>query len=292
VQVSDGNSLERCVVMGSSFPSWLPFLEEMGYRAVLVFLDDDTNLKLVEACVRDDCMIIVGPNWSVFTARLPRFRNALTGFVDGRVNGTLAAIALSMNVSRLVCTKGLRRNLMGWNSTSATIKHNNVGGVTTEATTLVCLQAGGLAPGTLVLEGRIQRDASTVLSIMPYSKVFKAAPKELVIIPLEVRTMGESTSPMHTIYHGGGLLPSPLDKRVRVCTPGLYCPKGKWVVRQLTLEEVLLSKDYSTSVAATFARIGVSNGLLRMLIPGKCLTIIKDLWGVNGGVYYLFTNHL
>jgi hypothetical protein len=46
--------------MGASFPSWLPFLEEMGYRAILVFLDDDANLKLVEACVRDDCMIIVG----------------------------------------------------------------------------------------------------------------------------------------------------------------------------------------------------------------------------------------
>ena len=45
----------------------------------------------------------------------------------------------------------------------------------------------------------------------------------------------------------------------------------------------MLSKDYSTTTAATFERVGVSNGLLRSLIPGKCLTIIKDLWGVNGG---------
>ena len=186
VQVTDGKNLERCMVMGASFPSWLPFLEEMGHHTVLVFLDDDANLKLVEACVRDDCMIVVGRNWSVFTARLPRFGRALTGFIDGRANGTLAAIALSMNVSRLICTKGLRRNLLGWNSTSAVIQHNRVGGVTTEAITLVCLQAGGLAPRTQVLEGRVQRDASTVLSIMPYTKVFMTVPKELVVIPLVV----------------------------------------------------------------------------------------------------------
>jgi hypothetical protein len=78
--------LEQCVVMGASFSSWLPFLEEMGHHTVLTFLDDDANLKLVEACVRDDCMIIVGRNWSLFTAKLPRFCTALTGFVDGCAN--------------------------------------------------------------------------------------------------------------------------------------------------------------------------------------------------------------
>jgi hypothetical protein len=36
-------------------------------------------------------------------------------------------------------------------------------------------------------------------------------------------------------------------------------------------------------MASIFARVGVSNNLLRTLIPGKCLTIIKDLWGVYGG---------
>ena len=284
VQVADGDGLEQCIVMGASFPSWLPFLEEMGYGSVLVFLDNDSNLKLAEACVRDDCMILVGENWSVFSARLPRFSVSLTGFVDGRLNGTLSEIALSMNVTRMVCTKGLRRNLMGWNATTAHVQHESLGGVTTDATTLVCLQAGGLSPMTQALEGHVQRDASTVLSIMPYSKVFRTAPADQVIIPLQLQTMEATSNPKHVIYHGGGLLPSSLDKRVRVCTPGLYCPKGKWVVCQLTLEEVLLSKDYSTKTASIFARIGVTNGLLRALIPGKCLTIIKDLWGVYGGV--------
>jgi hypothetical protein len=93
IQVTDGNTLKH--------------------------LDDDANLKLVEACVRDDCMIIVGQDWAVFTARLLHFSKALMGFVDGRISGFLAKIALSMNVSHLVCTKGLRQHLVGWNSASA-----------------------------------------------------------------------------------------------------------------------------------------------------------------------------
>jgi hypothetical protein len=48
------------VVFGDTFPCWLPVLEELGLRAVMVMLKDDAMLDAVEAILDDACVVVVG----------------------------------------------------------------------------------------------------------------------------------------------------------------------------------------------------------------------------------------
>jgi hypothetical protein len=50
-------------------------------------------------------------------------------------------------------------------------------------------------------------------------------------------------SDSHLEYHGGGLLPAPLDKSVQVTTPTLFAKPGFWGLGGLSNVRILMSKD-------------------------------------------------
>jgi hypothetical protein len=50
-------------------------------------------------------------------------------------------------------------------------------------------------------------------------------------------------------YHGGGLLPAIIDRHTEVLTPGIFAPKNSWALRCLTVEEVLVAKDFNKVLA-------------------------------------------
>jgi hypothetical protein len=54
------------VVVGSSFPSWLPVFYELGFEAVLVLLRLSEHLARVESFVGDKCVIWCGADWGAF----------------------------------------------------------------------------------------------------------------------------------------------------------------------------------------------------------------------------------
>jgi hypothetical protein len=66
VKVCRDWKLKPCVVVGSSFPSWLPVLCELGFEAVLVLLRLSEHLARVESFVGDKCVIWCGADWGAF----------------------------------------------------------------------------------------------------------------------------------------------------------------------------------------------------------------------------------
>jgi hypothetical protein len=60
VRLRESNGGKACVVFGDTFPCWLPVLEELGLRAVMVMLKDDAMLDAVEAILDDACVVVVG----------------------------------------------------------------------------------------------------------------------------------------------------------------------------------------------------------------------------------------
>jgi hypothetical protein len=44
-------------------------------------------------------------------------------------------------------------------------------------------------------------------------------------------------------FHGGGLLPENCNRGTVMLTQGMFAPKGKWVMHNLTVKEVLIAKD-------------------------------------------------
>ena len=118
-----------------------------------------------------------------------------------------------------------------------------------------------------VAEG-VPRDASTVLSMMAHVKHYRPSPVSLAVEPLQAKNVGTHELP---VYHGGGLLPASVHKGVRVLTPGIFAPKGQWGIQLLTVEEILLAKDFSDQSIQYFERHVLDGAFLRNLLPGKSL---------------------
>ena len=270
VKLRGDGALKPCVVFGGEFSSWLPVLRELGYRAVLVILRNDRLLEAVEDLVEDKCAVWCGPDWSVFRAAMPFFGHdrKMMGFVDGRMTGELRTMAEGMGIHTMFGTKGIRRAFPGWTLETQRVEHAKVGGVTTGYATVTALTriTNGLRPGPLPFV--VERDASTVLSVKPFVKTFRAVPASIPADDLRCLNLG---SPGHPHYHGGGLLPGVLDRGVWVLAPGLFVPKGQWGLRHLTSEEILVAKDFSPGTVAKFAPESLTNTFLADLVPGKCL---------------------
>jgi hypothetical protein len=73
VKVRSDGKLKPCVVVGSSFPSWLPVLHELGFEAVLVLLRSSDHLARVESFVGDKCVIWCGADLGAFGQTVPIF---------------------------------------------------------------------------------------------------------------------------------------------------------------------------------------------------------------------------
>jgi hypothetical protein len=123
---------KACVVFGDTLPCWLPVLPELGLGAVMVLLRSDKMLGAVEAIVDDECIIVVGPDWSVFGTRVPNFNTQeVVGLVDGRITTEVASLATAMSLHAVTTTASARRNLPGWTSKKVLVDHARVGGITT-----------------------------------------------------------------------------------------------------------------------------------------------------------------
>jgi hypothetical protein len=85
------------------------------------------------------------------------------------------------------------------------------------------------------------------------------------------------------VFHGKGLLPERCDKRTVVLAPGLFAPKGTWAQRNLTIEEVLIAKDWGLVAIKLLGSIVLANSFLQELLPGKCLVALATKWGCNNG---------
>jgi hypothetical protein len=246
-------------------------LRELGYRAVLVLLREDKQLKAVKDFVDDQCVVWSGADWSVFSQAMPFFgvTQNMRGFVDGRITGELRSMAEGMGFQTLIGTKGLRHTFPGWTLATQRVEHSLVGGVPTHTATLTALtcRAGTLCRSTLpyVLVGR---DAGTVLSIQPFVSTFRAIPGALGGDSLRSVNLGMAS---HPYYHGGGLLPGVLDKRLQVLAPVLCAPKGLWGLRHLTSSEILVAKDFSPGAVDKLWSDSITNDFLQDLVPGKCL---------------------
>ena len=87
----------------------------------------------------------------------------------------------------------------------------------------------------------------------------------------------------HPVAHGGGLLPFPLSRQTRVCSPGIGGKLGFWSIRHLALTEVLAASDLSTSQMEVCERFpALTEALLRQLLPVKCLS--AGFRSLSGGV--------
>jgi hypothetical protein len=80
-----------------------------------------------------------------------------------------------------------------------------------------------------------------MLSVQAPTRKYQDAPPSMVLMPLRCKNLGTWQTPY---YHGGGLLPECLDGGTCVLAPDIYVPKGKWDLQPLTLEKVLVAKDF------------------------------------------------
>jgi hypothetical protein len=89
-----------------------------------------------------------------------------------------------------------------------------------------------------------------------------------VLLPLGCENLGTEKRPY---YHGGGLLPVIINWQTEVLTQGIFAPMHNWVLRCLTVEEVLVAKDFN-KVLADFLTLGpLTNRFLQNFTPGKSL---------------------
>jgi hypothetical protein len=104
VKVRKDGELKPCVVLGSTFPSWLPVLRELGFEPVLILLRSDVYLEEVEAFVRDKCVIWCGSDWEAFGTAVPHFSGRdCQGFVDS-VTYTHRGLGFDTRLSQLLST--------------------------------------------------------------------------------------------------------------------------------------------------------------------------------------------
>jgi hypothetical protein len=78
-------------VFEESFLGWLGVLKDQGYCPMVVVFRNSDRSALVEALVDRECGLWVQSDWSNLAREMPGFEGeeALVGFVDGRVTGTI-----------------------------------------------------------------------------------------------------------------------------------------------------------------------------------------------------------
>jgi hypothetical protein len=245
---------------------------------VAVILSTLSLVELVRATVDSDCFVGLAADVEPILASLSG--KCRLGLVDGRPNTAICALSERIGLECLVGTKNLRRSIRGWRHDSYAFKHCDVGGVTTTPMHGVCLLRGDQLPLRDFLPSFVPRDASTMLSVQAPTHKYRVAPASVVLTPLGCENLG---SLRKAYYHGGGLLPETIDRKTCVLAPGVYAPKGHWALRPLTLEEVLVAKDFGRIVPNLLAVGRLENYFLQRLVPGKSLVVLATRWGCNGG---------
>jgi hypothetical protein len=201
LRLREADGGRACVVFGVSMPCWLPGLAELGLRAVLVMLRDDTHLDAVEVLVGDECLILCGPDWRVYGTRVPTFgTREVVGLIDGRLTSDIASLARAMGLYALSSTMSLRRSVPGWEGTKVLVDHSLAGGVTTVHPRIHRYDNRDVEYTIGAIPRGLPRDVGTVLSAYASSFHFRKAPLERAVEPLAVVNLGNET---HPVYHGG-----------------------------------------------------------------------------------------
>jgi hypothetical protein len=202
VRLRESNGGRACVVFGDAMPCWLPFLAELGLRAVLVFLKTEEYLDSVEALVDDECLVMSGQDWRVFGSRLPTFGlRDVVGLIDGRLTTDVALLAQTMQLGSLSSTMAVRRSIAGWVGNKVQVNHTFVGGVTAAHPRIHRYDNRNVDCPVAEVPRSAPRDVGTVLSAVGSSFHFRAAPDVTAVEPLAVVNLG---NPAHPVYHGGG----------------------------------------------------------------------------------------
>jgi hypothetical protein len=277
--VTTSTHQEPVILWGNDFCSWTGAVQELKLRPVAVILTNLDLIDLTRATVGPDCFVGLASEVEQVMAALSG--QCRLGLVDGRPNINICTLGGCFGLEYIIGTKNLRRGFVGWRHDSYAFKHCDVGGVTTTATHGVCLRRGDQLPLRDFLPVFVPRDASTMLSVQAPTHKYRLAPSSAVLSPLGCENLGSAGKPF---YHGGGLLPESSDRTTRVLVPGVFAPKGHWALRPLTLEEVLVAKDFGRVLPNLLAMGRLDNDFLRRLVPGKTLVVLATRWGCNGGV--------
>jgi hypothetical protein len=208
-------------------------------QARVVVLSNNTHLAFVRSLVEQNCLIITAAE-ALKILDPDTVGHCSLCLVEGRVPSHTARHLQTCGVTRILGTKGDRRLIPGWTHGSWVASHTQLGGVTTEKVSGVCLLLGSTPPTEVDGPEGVGRDASTVLSVQAPAIRYCAAPSQSTVLPLGCEQLGTRDSPC---FHGGGLLLEGCDRKTVVLTPDMFAPKGKWAKRTLTIEEVLISKD-------------------------------------------------
>jgi hypothetical protein len=281
IKAGSSGATKRCVVVGDTFPTWLFHAAGMGYRVEQIAVRDARYKHIMYAIGGEDLGIWSGPDWSSISM-WPSVNKEVICFVDGRVTSQLLALLGGIGVAEVISTQRPRKTWAGWNDCSVVVRHEEVGGVTLKAVTIVRHSRSSLAGFPHPLKPAVPRDASTVLSQSSYGHYFRAQPRSIFLETLSCLNLG---SEVHPHYHGFGWLPSILDSSVRVLIPARRSSqfRGRWALRHLTGVEVLGCKDVSESHIALVTPEHGDNKFLRLLLPGKCLIAgFEAIFNVGG----------
>jgi hypothetical protein len=163
------------VVWGHEFPSWLLVLGELHLRARVVVLASTIRWTLVKSFVEQAFIIVtLDKAWELL--RPDMVDNSSLCLIDGRVSSETARFLQTCSITRILGTKGIRRNIPGWSHSTWTGCHARLGGVTTASVTGVCLAVGEQPLLSIEQPDEVGCDASTVLSIKAPARQYRLAP--------------------------------------------------------------------------------------------------------------------
>jgi hypothetical protein len=244
LRIAPSKVLQPCVILSSSFSSWLPLLTVLGYQPVLILTHDPTALPLIEAFTPQNCTVWCSSNWSSFSPDKELLTPTdLVGFADLRLGVHDFTLCETLNLQWVATTWPVRGSPKRWNGSHAQGVHSAIGGVTARKTNLSLWRPAHLPDINARAVGtRVPRDASTVLSATGFAKGTRKAPRVSRVFPLALANLGTPKAP---IWHSGGLLPSQINRTTRVLLPCLGLPQGVWGIRRLSLPEILHSLDYN-----------------------------------------------
>jgi hypothetical protein len=281
MEVGNSDARQEVCVWGDAFPSWLLCLDSLGLRARRVMLRSARFLECIKAVVDTDCTIMVVEDVTgCLDLMRAKCQNLELMLVDSGPTSEVVSFARATYVRTIITKRIGQRIPVGWGQTMVVLRHEEVGGVTNSQVRMSRSSTGpGLGTKPMVTK-LAPRDASTILDIKGHQVTFMDAPKSVDVEPLAVLNMGAASAMAY--YHGGGLLPSSVNRSTRVLTPSLFARPGKWGRRALSLVEVLKAKDLSADDIDRLEEFELTNEFFDALLPVKCLTEgYKAL--VNGG---------
>ena len=286
--VRSGGPLAPCILLGITSSGWLPVVEQLGFYVVGILVVSDIGLSYVRRCVPVGCRILSTSDWGGLGA-LPF--GALPGtvaFLDCRFTGSVACLLESVDVREAYSCRGIRRAVPGWSTSTCSVLHSAVGGVTTTVVGVTRLRLGARGVAARPLPFVVGRDASTILSETTYCQRFRSRPVDRVLVPLRVE---EGVSGRIRFFHGGGLLPPRPSTSTWVLAPHVRSPAGRWGLRPLTFEEILLAFDFNLAQCRLFSSLSDAerHGLRSSFLPLRCLLYgcralgLDGVWGDGGG---------